>query len=141
MKRFRDYDPFAWLYANYWGHDYHDQILPVLDKLVLGSLPRRAQILDLCCGDGRLVRKLTRRGYRMTGLDGSELLLAYARQTSPKSEFLLADARSFHLPERFDTVLSTFDSLNHVMSLEELAQVFCNTHACLRPLGLLSVRS
>ena len=135
VRRFSDYDPFAWLYHQYWGREFHAEILPVLDKLLLKRLPPKSDILDLCCGDGRLTHQLVRKGYRVTGLDGSEGMLAFARQKTPRAEFLLADARSFRLPERFDAVISTFDSLNHVMKHEELRAVFGNVFAALRPEG------
>ncbi len=135
MRRFADYDPFAWLYANYWGEEFHRQAIPVLDRLLLHLLPRKAEILDLCCGDGRITQTLTRRGYRVTGLDGSERMLAYARRRAPKAAFYLDDARRFDLPQKFDAVVSTFDSLNHIMDFEDLGKVFHNVFRCLRPGG------
>lgn len=133
LRRYRDYDAFAWLYTKYWGDAFHRQIMPVLEKLVLAELPKKSYILDLCCGDGRVSQKLARRGFRVLGLDGSEHMLAYAKQRSPKIEFLLKDARSFRLPPEFDAAVSTFDSLNHVMDSEDLARVFANVHASLKP--------
>ena len=132
-RRFSDYDPFAWLYHEYWGHEFHAEILPLLDKLLLKRLPRKSDILDLCCGDGRIAHQLVRNGYRVTGLDGSERMLAFAKQKTPQAEFLLADARSFRLPERFHAAICTFDSLNHIMKTEELRAVFVNVFAALRP--------
>jgi SAM-dependent methyltransferase len=135
VQRFSDYDPFAWLYHQYWGREFHAEIFPVLHKLLLKRLRAKADILDLCCGDGRLAHQLVRNGYRVTGLDGSERMLAFAKRKTPQAEFLLADARAFRLPERFDAVISTFDSLNHVMQAEELKAVFANVFASLRPAG------
>jgi len=135
-SRFADYDPFAWFYANYWGEEFHREAMPVLDRLLLPLLPRRAEILDLCCGDGRIAQSLAKRGYRVTGIDGSERMLTYARQRLPKAELYLKDARRFKLPPRFDAVISTFDSLNHVMEPDDLKKVFQNVFACLKPGGL-----
>jgi SAM-dependent methyltransferase len=133
MRRYRDYDPFAWLYTHYWGDEFHRQIMPVLDRLLLSDLPKRARMLDLCCGDGRVSQQLAKRGFTVTGIDGSEQMLTFAKQRSPKIEFLLKDARNFHLPAEYDGAISTFDSLNHVMKAEDLELVFRNVHACLRP--------
>lgn len=91
-SRFDDYDPFAWIYERDWGSEYHDQALRILDRALLESLPPPARILDLCCGNGRLTEQLARRGYRVTGLDGSAEMLGYARQRVPDVDFLLADA-------------------------------------------------
>ena len=135
MRRFTDYDPFAWLYTNYWGEEFHRQAMPVLDRLLLHRLPSKAEILDLCCGDGRITQTLWRRGFRVAGLDGSAEMLTYAKQRTPKAEFYLEDARRFKLPARFDAVISTFDSLNHIMDTDDLAKVFANAHGCLKPGG------
>jgi SAM-dependent methyltransferase len=106
--------------------------MPVLDRLLLHGLPKKARILDLCCGDGRVSYQLAKRGFAVTGIDGSEQMLTFAKQRSPKVEFILKDARSFHLTAEFDGVVSTFDSLNHVMTADDLKLVFRNVHACLK---------
>jgi hypothetical protein len=47
-------------------------------------------------------------------------------------EFLQADARSFQLPHKYHAVISVFDSLNHIMSTNELGSVFRSAYAALR---------
>lgn len=135
MRRFADYDPFAWLYANYWGNEFHREIIPVLSRLIFHLLPRRAEVLDLCCGDGRLTRTMLKLGYRVVGVDGSERMLTYAKQRAPKAEFYLEDIRRLKMPPRFDGVISTFDSLNHIMEGADLKLVFRNVFDCLKPGG------
>lgn len=135
MRRYRDYDNFAWLYAKQWGEEFHREAIPALQRLLLKRLPARAAILDLCCGDGRLTQALARRGFRVTGLDSSENMLAYARQRLRRPRLILADAREFTLPPEYDAVISMFDSLNHVMTAEGLGRVFRNVFTCLKPGG------
>lgn len=131
------YDPFAWIYSRDWGGEYHSQAVGVLNRALLDQLPPPAHILDLCCGDGRLAQCLLEAGYRVTGLDISAEMLGYARERCPAASFLQADARSFALAPRFDAVLSTFDSLNHIMSASDLRRVFRNVKTCLKPHGWL----
>ena len=135
LRRYRDYDPFAWLYSNHWGSDFHLQVIPALDRILLSALPRKARIVDLCCGDGRVLQKLLKRGFHIIGIDGSEQMLSFARQRCPKATLLLEDARRFSLPAEYDAVISTFDSLNHIMDPRDLDLVFHNVHACLKPGG------
>ena len=134
-SRNREYDAFAWLYAHHWGADFHAEALPALRRLFLDRLTPRASLLDLCCGDGRLIHQLVQAGYRAAGLDSSERMLAYARRRNPGAKLILGDARDFRLRTRFDAVISTFDSLNHVLRQEELRSVFRNVHACSKPGG------
>ena len=123
MNRYDAYDPFARVYNQHWGF-FATKAYPILDHLVLGHLPRGCAVLDLCCGTGQLAAELSRQGYRTTGLDGSQAMIEIAKQNAPDVEFVVQDARYIDLPGRFSAVFSTFDSLNHLMSLDELEQVF-----------------
>jgi len=135
MRHFSDYDRFAWAYNRHWSY-FDRQVLPILDRLVLKGLPPGAHVLDLCCGTGQLARALTDRGYQVTGLDGSEEMIRFARENAPEADFVVDDARSFSSAGAYHAAVSTFDSLNHVMTLEELASVFCNVNAALHEGGL-----
>ncbi len=132
--RHADYDPFAWFYDRHWG-GFSRQVLPVLERLVLGELPAGARILDLCCGTGHLAALLTERGFRVVGVDVSAGMLAFARVNAPQADFVLADARDFALPEAVDAAVSLYDSLNHILALDELARVFVNVRRALVPGG------
>ena len=136
MNRYADYDPFAWIYNKHWGNTFTALGLQVMEALMLPHLPAQANILDLCCGTGQLSRALTKGGYRVTGLDSSEAMIGYSRENAPGVEFVLDDARSFQLPAIYHGVVSAFDSLNHIMNLEELTAVFRNVYACLQEKGL-----
>ena len=130
MERFDAYDPIASVYNRHWGY-FADRIYPVLHRLVLRDLPPRSALLDLCCGTGQLAAVLSDKGYAITGVDGSERMIEIARRNAPGVEFLVQDARELSLDGRFAAVFSTFDSLNHVMSLDELEHVFRSVHAVL----------
>jgi SAM-dependent methyltransferase len=130
MECYSDYDAFAWLYNKEWTF-FGDNIFPGLKAIAGDKLPDGARILDLCCGTGQLARVLTEKGYKVTGIDGSEEMLRYARKNAPAAEFILDDARTFQFPDIHNAVFSTFDALNHVMTIEELLAVFKNVFECL----------
>jgi len=130
MKRFKDYDAFAWLYNREWT-SFANNIFPALKTITGDNIPDKARILDLCCGTGQLAKILTENGYRVTGIDGSAEMLRYARINAPAARFLLRDARAFQLPPEYDAVFSTFDALNHILTIEELQRVFNNVNQCL----------
>lgn len=133
-ERYTDYDNFAWVYNQHWG-GFSQLVVPIMDALFLRDLPEGSKVLDVACGTGHVSKLLAERGFKVTGLDGSAEMLRYARENAPEGEFLLEDARSFHLPPEFRAAVSTFDSLNHVLKLEELEAVFRNVHAALLPGG------
>lgn len=129
------YDNFAWVYNRHWRMRFTPGAVAVLEEAVFPGMPAGAEILDACCGTGQLAGILAERGYRVTGLDGSGEMLKYAGENAPDVDLIHADVRAFSLPERFDLVTSFFDSLNHIMTLEELEQVFRNVRSCLKPGG------
>jgi len=135
MDRYSDYDDFARIYNRYWG-GFSTQILPILEQLALKDVPEGVAILDLCCGAGQLASELTKRGYRVAGVDGSKPMLDYARMNAPKAEFHLTDVRSLELPMVFDIALSTYDSLNHLLTLDDLRLVFHNVYRHLATEGI-----
>ncbi len=135
-ERYADYDAFAWFYNRHWGSQFAERAIPVMNRLLLPLIPPQAWILDLCCGTGQVAHALTTLGHRVTGIDGSAEMLRYARENASNAEFVLADARLFNIPPTFHAAISTFDSLNHIMSLVELAEVFRNVCLALLPGGL-----
>lgn len=135
-ERHVGYDPFAWFFNEYWTREIAPQILSALDQIFVPHLPPQAHLLDLCCGTGQIAAALTHRGFTVTGLDASQEMLRYARRNAPAASFIHADARSFTSQSIYDGVLSTFDSLNHLMSLDDLTEVFHRVHQALAPHGL-----
>lgn len=126
-----DYDRFAWVYNKHWGGGVVAEVLPVLEQLCLRYLPAGARILDLCCGTGQLAAALTRRGFHVTGVDASSAMLAFAEENAPGATFLAADARTFVPPSVFQAVVSTYDSLNHLLTPDGLTQAFRNVYHAL----------
>jgi len=124
LKRYNDYGPLADLYENHWDH--RKSSLFMLQKLLLPYIPKGSRVLDLCCGTGHLAEALVSRGFKVTGVDGSAEMLSHARKKLPRADFILADAREFKMPPVFKAVISTLDSLNHILKLEELEMVFGN---------------
>lgn len=135
-QRYSSYDSFSWFYERYWCEEVPPAIFTVIERLLLPELKRGSRILDLCCGTGYTAARLEKNGYRVTGIDGSEEMLRFAKRHAPGSRFVLADARSFHLQQTFDAVVSTFDSLNHLMTLAELEAALTHVYRALVPVGL-----
>ena len=131
QRIYSDYDRFAWFYNKYWGGEFSRPALAIFNVLLFPHLPPRCRILDLCCGTGQIAAGLVERGFEVTGIDGSEAMLKYARENAPNVEFIHADARSFALPKVYHAVISAFDSLNHVMKREDLITVFQNVDSVL----------
>jgi SAM-dependent methyltransferase len=133
-----EYDDFAWFYHRYWNEEFHGLAFPILERIWLARVPAGVRILDVCCGTGYLAALLADRGYSVTGVDASAEMIRYARATAPTAEFHIADAAAFQLPQVFGGAVSTFDSLNHLLTLEALQAAFRNTAAALQPGALFA---
>ena len=127
------YDDFAWFYNRYWNEEFHGLAFPILERIWLPRLPPQARVLDVCCGTGHLAGLLTARGMRVTGIDLSEAMIAHARENVPTAAFQVAAASDFRVLGRFDGAVSTFDSLNHILHVEELEACFRRVAKALKP--------
>ena len=114
---------------------------------------RRA--LDLACGTGTLAFILADDGWQVVGLDRSAPMLAIARSRAEELEpgravFIEGDMRDLPTTDdqssgrwsvvggqwSFDLVTCTYDSLNYLLTEEELARCFAGVARVLRPGGL-----
>lgn len=103
-----------------------------------GGLDGSGGALDLACGTGGFTRELRAAGLDVTGLDFSEEMLREARSRLPGVPFVQGDLRSFTLPERFSLVTCVFDSLNNLLTPEDLGAALGRARAHLRPGGLFA---
>lgn len=94
-------------------------------------------MLDLCCGTGQLTLHFLDNGYQVTGLDLSDAMLDHARANAApyiitgQARFRQADAASFTVEEPVGLVVSTFDALYHLASMEALRGCFRSVYAAL----------
>ncbi|MDR2400044.1 MAG: class I SAM-dependent methyltransferase [Deferribacteraceae bacterium] len=130
------YTEFAKYYDLYWTKDAPALFEKVLNRIVLPSLPENAEILDICCGTGQLCERLSRRFYRLTGIDNSQRMLDFAAQNAPNAVFSLQNAENFSLPQEFSAVVSFFDSVNHFLSEEAVLNLFNSVRKALAPDGV-----
>jgi ubiquinone/menaquinone biosynthesis C-methylase UbiE len=85
-----------------------------LDALIEGYLPERGdglKAVDIGCGTGHYMARLRSRGFEVAGVDGSEEMLAHARDNNPESRLQCADV------DRIQFGDAEFD---HVMCIEVL---------------------
>jgi SAM-dependent methyltransferase len=99
-----------------------------------------AEILDLACGWGRHSVSLARAGFRVTGLDLSETLLARGRKRAAAADvpvdFVRGDMREVPWRDRFDAVLSLYSSLGYFLSDHEDLRVLRGVRGALRAGGV-----
>lgn len=97
-------------------------------------------LLDLGCGTGSLTELLAGKGYDMIGVDYSEEMLEIAREKKETSGrdilYLLQDMREFELYGTVRGIVSICDSMNYLMTEEDLLEVFRLVNNYLDPGGI-----
>ena len=97
-------------------------------------------VLDLGCGTGTMTEILAEAGYDMIGVDNSGEMLAEAMEKRVESGhdilYLLQDMQEFELYGTIRAVVSVCDSMNYIMSEEDLRQVFSLVNNYLDPGGI-----
>ncbi len=117
--------------------DPEEEVAQILSLLPLSE---GAPVVDLGCGRGRHAIPLSRRGYRVTGVDLSDKMLRLARARAAREgisiEWVRGDMREFVRPGAFDACFSLFTSFGYFCD-EENQKVLENVSRSLREGGIL----
>lgn len=104
-------------------------------------------VLDMSCGSGTQTIGLAKRGFQVTGIDPSEGLLAlakgYAEQIGLTDKVTLMPGSFLQVPEAliepFDAVITTGNSLPHLIEDLEIEEALTLMFEHLRPGGMLVI--
>lgn len=109
-------------------------------SLLLDPLEKAGKVLDLGCGTGQPIASyVASHGHHVTGVDGSEAMLAIARKQLPEQLWIHGRMEEVEFDETFDAVVC-WDSLFHLP--RQLYQpVIGKIHRWLVPGGRLMVSS
>lgn len=134
------YEEFALIYDRVMrGVDY-----PAWAEYVL-NLARKfefdaARICDLACGTGTLALLLERQGSKVLGIDRSKWMLEQAREKAENQgadsiEWRQGDISNFDLGEKFPLITCLYDSVNYLLSEDEVLSCFQSAARHLEPGG------
>lgn len=102
-------------------------------------LPPGARILDVACGYGRHAGELSRRGFRVVGVDVSRAMLAEARRRFRHGPlFVRQDMRRIAFRGEFDAVVSLYTSFGYFTPAQNEAALRRMARA-LRPGGRMLI--
>lgn len=140
------YQEFAGVYDSLSGDSHSLRMVPYTQRIMRRFRVLGSEGMDLCCGTGSATLLLSEAGYRMTGVDGSEMMLKHARSKARaennSTKFIhgilpdFTGAPRLRKSESFDFVVSYYDSLNYLLTEDDLLGAFENVAKLLRPSGL-----
>jgi SAM-dependent methyltransferase len=95
--------------------------------------------LDIATGTGAAALELVRHGVQVSGIDLSNEMLEVARSNAAAGgvhvSFNPGDVRSFSIPTPVELVSCFYDSLNYLLTEQDLLETFRSVHAALIPGG------
>ena len=106
------------IYAHVFGEEESYEQARFVQNIL--KLKQGNELLDLCCGQGRISIPLARNGIVVTGLDFSKDLLSIAQCEALKSGVKIktveADMRDIPFDNKFDAVINIFTALGYFES-------------------------
>lgn len=119
------------------SYDY-ERWLTTIERIASRLRPRGSRVLDLACGTGSSFLPLCDRGYDVSACDASAAMLSRARSRlgRRRARLFQADMRRVPTVGSFDLVLCLDDSVNHLLSGEDVSSTFAHVRANLAPDGV-----
>ena len=134
------YTSFAAVYDMFMDNIPYEEWCEYLTGLLKEYGIDKGLVLDMGCGTGSLTEQLSEAGYDMIGIDNSEEMLEIALDKKAESGrdilYLLQDMREFELYGTVAAVVSICDSMNYILTYEDLVEVFKLVNNYLDPGGI-----
>jgi 2-polyprenyl-3-methyl-5-hydroxy-6-metoxy-1,4-benzoquinol methylase len=96
-------------------------------------------LLDLACGTGRMALRMAELGYLVTGVDITPEMIEWARQKAAKQgasiEWVVADARTFHLGKQFSFIYMLENVFQFFLTREDQEAMLAHVREHLLPEG------
>ena len=113
-----------------------------IEKLMNRSRIPVKTVLDLACGTGTMTAIFTRRGYELIAVDGSEDMLAVAREKAAglpgePPVFIHQDMPKLDLYGTVEAAICCLDSLNYLASPRDLRRTLGRLRLFIQPGGVL----
>ena len=116
------------------------RMLEYLDRLLERYPPPARSMLDLACGTGTVALAFAQRGWDVYGVDASPQMLERARSKATSLALPVAlscqDMRHFVLPHPVALITCFYDSLNYMLTEDDLSQTLVCVARALVPGGL-----
>lgn len=100
---------------------------------------RVERVLDVGCGTGAHLDRLSNLGFTGTGVDLNEQMLQYARRVRPHLRFEAADMRSLPFEDEFDALMCLCTTFSYNTTNEDVVTALGAFHRALRSGGLVVI--
>jgi ubiquinone/menaquinone biosynthesis C-methylase UbiE len=119
---------------------FSQRMIPYLDRLLERHPVSGRSMAEIACGTGTVAIALAEAGWRVHAVDSSAAMLAQAQAKAQGRDFHISwaqqDMRQLMLSERVSLATCLYDSMNYMLSDEDLLSTFRHVHDVLLPDGL-----
>lgn len=134
------YRSFSYFYDTLTGNISYKSRAEYFDMLVKKHNGKKNLLLDLACGTGSLSEEMSRLGYDVIGVDGSEDMLNAAIEKKFESganiQYLCQDMTKLDMFGTIDVTICALDSLNHLPDLKAVEKTVQRVSLFCEPSGL-----
>ncbi|MBT3363321.1 MAG: class I SAM-dependent methyltransferase [Chloroflexi bacterium] len=131
----KSYEKLSEYYYDEWGN-FSLQYLQLLDHIASEYGFSPDSILDIACGTGNLLSALNGMGKQVVGCDMSPQMIAIAKKNNPDVEFHTVNMIDVALNRKFDLAVCAFDSINYLLSENDVSKLFSVVYAHLANGGI-----
>lgn len=140
VQKIKPYSKIAPYYDDLMAEVDYSSWAEYIDRLIRRcGLGPGASLLDMACGTGSLTLRLAGKGYRAAGMDLSLEMLDAARKKAAEQklvmEFAQGDLRALKTEHNYNVITCCFDSINYLLTPEDLSACFGSVHGALGPGG------
>lgn len=130
----KPYEVFSKVYDYLMNPEFYKKYLRFIKMIIRKHKIHPKKILDVACGTGKLAKMLKNEGFEVTGIDSSPEMIKIAKKRGIKC--YLMSMENFKLNEKFDMIISTYDSVNY-LSRTKLRKFVRNAYFHLNESGVL----
>lgn len=117
------------------GHDIFAHFAPSFFSEIVPAAA--GPMLEIGCGEGRVVRELAARAHAVVGLDSAETLVRHARGTDDRPAYVVGDATSLPFAGATFTTVVAYNSLQTMRAFGDMAACVREAARVLTPGGHL----
>lgn len=131
------YKIFSKLYDKFMEYSDYGAWEKQIEELIAEGKPEGKTLLDIGCGTGELLLRMAK-NYQCDGMDLSEGMLKVAQKKLKHRNvrLFLGDMVEFDTGFKYDIMVSLFDTVNHILSIEEFESHLESVKNSLNPGGV-----
>lgn len=131
------YKIFSKLYDKFMKYSDYGAWENQMEELIKEGKPNGNTLLDIGCGTGELLLRMAK-NYKCDGMDLSEdmLKIAFKKLKHREVGLFLGNMIDFDTGKTYDIMVSLFDTVNHILTLDELECHFKSVYKSLNPNGI-----